>query len=297
MSGNKTKNKTHYDVIGIDDSKNSNQVAIRKAYLRSSLRCHPDKNPGREEEAKAEFIEVGQAYSILGDATKRAAYDRELAAGKGRPWPRPSQRPNTNDQASATTASNSNAQAAAAANDDEFDNFMNMFDDTVSGMSEEEVAAAMGAAAVIGSILGSIVGARAGKGNSILSSAASMVGSAMASHAASKLVQTVHEDSRQRVLEKGERDAAIARGETVSEPKTDSRERVFKDAGRAFQKVAGAAVGGSSSTGRTSVKSFRGTRSSDENSGCDTGFSWSQAAKIVTMAASACAEMQNSKRT
>mmetsp|Transcript_26725 Transcript_26725/g.57466 ORF Transcript_26725/g.57466 Transcript_26725/m.57466 type:complete len:282 (+) Transcript_26725:95-940(+) len=281
MSGNNTKNKTHYDVLGIDDPKNSNQAVIRKAYLRTSLRCHPDKNPGREEEAKAEFVEVGQAYSILKDDAKRAAYDRELAAGKGRPWPRP-QRPNSDNQAD---------------KDEDFDNFMDMFDATVSGLSEDELNMAMGAAAVVGSIIGSIVGARAGKGNSLLSSAVSMMGSAMASQAASKMVKTVHEDSRQRVLDKEERGAALARGETVPEPsRKESRERVFQDAGRAFQKVAGAAVGGSSSTGRTGVKSCSGNNAADNNS----GFSWKEAAKLATMAASACAEMKcasNSKRT
>ena len=52
---------THYDILGV--ARNADQVAIRKGYLRASLRCHPDKNPGREEEAKAEFVEVGQAAS------------------------------------------------------------------------------------------------------------------------------------------------------------------------------------------------------------------------------------------
>ena len=67
MSWDKAKSKTYYDILGIDDPKNADQASIRKAYLRASLRCHPDKNPGREEEAKAEFVEVGQAYNTLGD--------------------------------------------------------------------------------------------------------------------------------------------------------------------------------------------------------------------------------------
>jgi hypothetical protein len=89
-------------------------------------------------------------------------------------------------------------------------------------------------------VIGSILGARAGKGNSFLASAASMVGSAMASQAAAALVKTVHEDSTQRVLEKQDRDAAIARGENV--PESSSSERLLKDAFGAVQKMAAAAA-------------------------------------------------------
>ena len=41
---------THYEILGVPQ--NADEAVIRKAYLRASLRCHPDKNPGREEEAK-----------------------------------------------------------------------------------------------------------------------------------------------------------------------------------------------------------------------------------------------------
>ncbi len=256
MSGN----KSHYDVLGVPV--NADQSAIRKAYLRASLRCHPDKNPGREEEAKTEFIQVGQAYEVLGDATKRAAHDRELKGGTRPTWrPAAQQRPQqtyaqqqsrpqkTYAQTSPPPSSGQKqykTQQTDEKDEDDFAHFMNMFDETVSGMSEEELSMAMGAAAVVGGIIGSIMGARAARnGNSFLSSAASMVGSAMASRAASQLVQTVHEDSKQRALEKEERAAAIARGETVREPTSrESKERVFQDAARGFQKVAGASVGG-----------------------------------------------------
>ena len=114
---------TYYEILGVP--RTANQAEIRKAYLRASLRCHPDKNPGKEEEAKAEFIQIGTAYSCLKDETSRAAYDRELSAGKFN-W-RP-QRPQSN----ATTSEQSKK-------DREFENFMDMFDETVSGMSEAEL--------------------------------------------------------------------------------------------------------------------------------------------------------------
>lgn len=303
---------TYYDILGV--ARNADQAAIRKGYLRASLRCHPDKNPGREEAAKAEFVEVGQAYSVLGDAARRAAYDRELAAcgnvGGSRPQrPRPRPETQTGGQSSKDE-------------DKDFDDFMRMFDETVSGMSEEELNMAMGAAAMVGSVIGSILGARAaggrGGGSTLISTAASLMGSALASRAAGGLVQAVHEDSKQRALERRERDAAIARGETSSarEEPVATRERVFQDAGRAFQRAAGAAVTGGAGVGsrgqtRDGASSFRGSESTADSSGRGLAqnanvrgqFSWTQAAELVMEAVSVCAEMQkqggggsNSKR-
>lgn len=246
-----------YDVLDIP--RNADQAAIRKAYLRASLRSHPDKNPGREEEAQAEFVKVGQAYSILRDPVKRAAYDRELGAGG--------------------KATSTPMQQQADSDEDSFQNFADLFDETVAGMSEQDLNMAMGMAATIGSLVGSIAGARAGKGgNSALSAIGSAIGSAMASQAASTLVKSVHEDSTQRALEKKEREVAIARGETVPEPSArGNRGRVFQDAGRAFQKV------GNFSSGNNAT-----SNSGDEKK----QFSWKEAAKLATMAASTYAEMK-----
>lgn len=47
---------------------------IKKAYRRKARQLHPDVNPGQD--AEAEFKRVSQAYDVLGDATKRASYDR-----------------------------------------------------------------------------------------------------------------------------------------------------------------------------------------------------------------------------
>jgi len=259
----------YYEILGVD--RTADQSAIRKAYLKKSLKFHPDKNPGAEEEAKANFVLIGQAYEVLGDPVKRAQYDLECQGGTFT-FKRPQRQTNDDDDEQA---------------DKDFDNFMNMFDETVAGMSEAELNMAMGAAAVVGGLVGSVIASRAAKSNSFLSSAVQMVGSSVASRAASSLVQSVHTDSQQRVRDREERNAAIARGESVPEPVT--RDRVFKDAKNTAQKVAEAAFGGASSTSNTTT--FATTA---PNNSRGSGMSWGQAAQLAAMAAGAVAEMQRS---
>ena len=111
----------------------------------------------------------------------------------------------------------------------------------------------------------------------------------MASRAASTLVETVHEDSKQRVIDKEERKEAIARGESVQEQTPrDNRERLFKDASAAFGKVAtAAAFAGNNST--TTSNNNNGSRASG-------GINWSQAAKMAAMAVGAVQEMQSKQQ-
>jgi len=146
-------------------------------------------------------------------------------------------------------------------------------------------------AAAVGSVIGSIAGSRASKGgNKALSAIGSAIGSAMASQAASSLVKTVHEDSKQRALEKRERDAAIARGE-VPEPSTrGSRSRAFHDADNVFQK-AGTSMGGYPSSKRTS------NNVTSNSEGEKPQFPWKEAAKLATMAVSTCMEMQRESKS
>jgi DnaJ-class molecular chaperone len=67
-------------------NKNSSQAEIQKSYRQLAKKLHPDLNPGNKE-AEERFKEVAAAYDLLGDAEKRARFDRgEIdATGAERP--------------------------------------------------------------------------------------------------------------------------------------------------------------------------------------------------------------------
>jgi len=73
-----------YDVLGV--AKNASEDEIKKAYRKLAMKFHPDRNQGQGDakgakEAEEKFKEVKQAYEVLSDAGKRAAYDRFGHAG------------------------------------------------------------------------------------------------------------------------------------------------------------------------------------------------------------------------
>ncbi|AOA60410.1 DnaJ-like protein [Komagataella phaffii CBS 7435] len=68
----------YYKVLGV--AKNADEKDIKKAYRSLSKKFHPDKNPG-DDEAAQKFIQVGEAYDVLGDPEKRQRYDRFGAEG------------------------------------------------------------------------------------------------------------------------------------------------------------------------------------------------------------------------
>ena len=62
-----------YDVLGV--SRDADEKSIKSAYRKLAMANHPDRNP--DDEAAAErFREAAEAYDILKDDQKRAAYDR-----------------------------------------------------------------------------------------------------------------------------------------------------------------------------------------------------------------------------
>lgn len=62
-----------YDLLGIE--RGADQAAIKSAFRKQAMKFHPDKNPG-DSAAEAKFKEINQAYEVLSDEQKRAAYDR-----------------------------------------------------------------------------------------------------------------------------------------------------------------------------------------------------------------------------
>ncbi|MES9852519.1 MAG: molecular chaperone DnaJ [Candidatus Thiodiazotropha sp. L084R] len=72
--------KDYYEVLGVN--KNASEADIKKAYRRLAMKYHPDRNTeGSSEDTEKSFKEAKEAYEILSDAQKRAAYDQFGHAG------------------------------------------------------------------------------------------------------------------------------------------------------------------------------------------------------------------------
>ncbi len=70
--------RDYYEVLGVD--KNADQDTLKKAYRRLAMKHHPDRN-AEDADAVEKFKEAKEAYDILSDESKRAAYDRFGHAG------------------------------------------------------------------------------------------------------------------------------------------------------------------------------------------------------------------------
>lgn len=67
-----------YEVLGVE--KGCAQPDLKKAFRKLAMKYHPDRNPG-DKQAEASFKEINEAYEVLSDEQKRAAYDRFGHAG------------------------------------------------------------------------------------------------------------------------------------------------------------------------------------------------------------------------
>ncbi len=70
--------RDYYEVLGVD--RNADEAAIRQAYRRLAIKCHPDRNPG-DSHAVERMKEINEAYAILIDPEKRRLYDAYGHAG------------------------------------------------------------------------------------------------------------------------------------------------------------------------------------------------------------------------
>jgi molecular chaperone DnaJ len=70
--------RDYYEVLGV--AKNASEADLKKAFRRLAMKYHPDRNPG-DKEAEDRFKEAKEAYEILTDPQRRAAYDQFGHAG------------------------------------------------------------------------------------------------------------------------------------------------------------------------------------------------------------------------
>src|ERR1700691_1440913 len=77
--------RDYYEVLGV--GRDADDGALKSAYRKLAMQYHPDRNPNNPT-AEEKFKEAAEAYSVLSDAQKRAAYDRYGRAavqGAGQP--------------------------------------------------------------------------------------------------------------------------------------------------------------------------------------------------------------------
>ena len=107
--------RDYYDVLGVSQSSSANE--IKKAYRKTAMKYHPDRNPGNKE-AEAKFKEAAEAYEVLSDNQKKARYDRYGHRGL-----------DANDM-------NVNAEDVFSTFGDIFSNLGDVFGDSFSGFTQ-----------------------------------------------------------------------------------------------------------------------------------------------------------------
>src|SRR6266478_5490765 len=64
--------RDYYEVLGVE--RGTGEQDLKSAYRKLAMQFHPDRNPG-DHAAEEKFKEAAEAYSVLSDPQKRAAYD------------------------------------------------------------------------------------------------------------------------------------------------------------------------------------------------------------------------------
>ena len=65
--------RDYYEILSVQ--RNADEAALKSAFRKLAMQYHPDKNPG-DHTAEVKFKEINEAYQVLSDPQKRAAYDR-----------------------------------------------------------------------------------------------------------------------------------------------------------------------------------------------------------------------------
>src|ERR1700689_2887842 len=65
--------RCYYESLSVE--RTANDGDIKAAFRKQAMVCHPDRNPG-DKDAEHRFKEINEAYEVLKDPDKRAAYDR-----------------------------------------------------------------------------------------------------------------------------------------------------------------------------------------------------------------------------
>jgi molecular chaperone DnaJ len=75
----KMSQRDYYEVLGV--GKTASDAELKKAFRRLAMKYHPDRNADNSEDAEHKFKEAKEAYEVLSDSQKRAAYDQFGHAG------------------------------------------------------------------------------------------------------------------------------------------------------------------------------------------------------------------------